>query len=322
MSVTTRARSSATHVCAIVFLTVASSCSRQSPPPPAPAPLPVHALSGERALSETRDFIAIHPRHSGSKGAAQAADHIENRLTTLGLTPSRDVFVDPTPNGPVTFRNISAELKATTVAQSTPNALIVLASHYDTKSGLSDSFTGANDSGSSTGLLLELARVCAAHPHRGSNILFAFLDGDECVKKYGPTDGLHGSRRLAKRFTANPDRPVQAVIVIDMIGDRNLNVTLPSNSNRKLLQTVLKAAHHTGHRKKFSLWRRAVLDDHVPFLNAGIPAIDLIDFEYGSRPGRNDYWHTEQDTLDKLSAQSLEVVGQTVLETLNLLIAP
>ncbi len=322
MSVATRAQWSATPVCAVLLLAAATSCSRPSPPPSAPHPLPFNALRGDHALNEARDFIAIHPRHSGSEGAARAADHIESRLTALGLMPSRDVFAEKTPNGSVTFRNISAELKATPVSQSTPAPLIVLASHYDTKSEISDSFTGANDSGSSTGLLLELARVCAAQPRLASDILFAFLDGEECAKKYGPTDGLHGSRRLAKRLAADASRSVRAVIVLDMIGDRDLNVTIPANSDRKLLQTVLKAAHHTGHRKQFSLWRRAVLDDHVPFLNAGMPAIDLIDFEYGSRPGRNDYWHTENDTLDKLSAESLEAVGQTVLETLNLLTAP
>jgi len=150
------------------------------------------------------------------------------------------------------------------------------------------------------------------------NIGIAFFDGEECRHDYTARDGLHGSRHAARALCLNrcADQ-VRAVIVLDMIGDKNLTVTIPRNSTSDLVARAFRAAAAEKVRDKFKLMAGALLDDHQPFLEAGLPAIDLIDFEYGSAPGRNDYWHTTQDNLAKLSAESLGVIGRVVIRVLN-----
>lgn len=279
------------------------------PPPPRRGVDPA-AVDGERALAEVEALVALGLRDSGTPGAEAAAAHIRDRLQALGLAPAVDAFTDPTPRGEVVFRNVLADLPGTTADW------VVIASHYDTMSGMAEGFEGANDSGSSTGLLLELARALAAAPRAGPRVRLAFLDGEERMVAYGPRDGLHGSRRLARAMAADGAR-VAAVIVIDMIGDRDLTVTIPRNVTPELVRAAFAAAVEEGVRDRFSLFGGEILDDHVPFLELGMPAVVLIDFEYGSAPGRNDYWHTADDTLDKLSADSMQTVGRVVVRMLN-----
>ena len=267
---------------------------------------------GEKALTEVRDIVAIGPRVAGSEGAAAAARMIASRLESHGLVPATDTFTNATPDGDLVFRNVVAEVRGE------QDRLLVLVTHYDTKGGISDDFTGANDSGSSTGLLLELARRFSSMPAGWPTLLLAFVDGEECRKAYGRADGLHGSRRLAESLVVDGRAPrVAAVIVLDMIGDRDLSVTLPRNSTPWLVSMVFDAAHAEGARQAFALSGTSILDDHVPFLQRNMPAVDIIDFQYGSRPGLNDYWHTPEDSLDKISAASLETVGNVVLRVLN-----
>jgi len=288
-------------------------CSRPTPPAP---PFDPGSLDGARALDEARDFVALGPRVSGTPDAERAAAHIQERLAALGLSPSVDVFKDATPAGPLVFRNITARLEGATPG------LIVLAGHYDTKGGISDRFVGANDSGSSTGLLLALAAALRRDPPTGPTLLLSFLDGEECRERYDRHDGLHGSRRMASRLERIASgQPVLAVIVVDMIGDRDLSVTIPRNSTPGLIAHAFDAAQAEQARTRFSLLGGAVIDDHVPFLERGYPAIDLIDFQYGSSPGENDYWHTEKDTMDKLSADSLQTVGRVVIRMINALVS-
>jgi Zn-dependent M28 family amino/carboxypeptidase len=152
----------------------------------------------------------------------------------------------------------------------------------------------------------------------GPEVWLVFLDGEECLVNYGAHDGLHGSRHLADKLVSEGRAAkVKAFILADMIGDKDLSVTIPRNSDPALMAAVFKAATEAGTRTVFSLCDYSILDDHQPFLDKGIPAIDLIDFQYGSSPGLNDYWHTPNDTLDKLSANSLEIVGQVILRALN-----
>jgi glutaminyl-peptide cyclotransferase len=148
------------------------------------------------------------------------------------------------------------------------------------------------------------------------------VDGEECRLQFGPHDGLHGSRRLAGQLATPFRQPVRGVILLDMIGDRDLTVTLPANGTRQLTLLALEAARLVGARHQFRLSDSQILDDHQPFLDAGFPAVDLIDFSYGSAPGLNDYWHTAQDTTDKLSAASLTTMGQVVAEMLAQLDQP
>jgi len=312
--------------CSAVFLVssvVLLTCSCTPPPPPAaepPATIPFTAANGSNALSRVAAFCALGPRDAGTPGGERAAAWLVSELRREGLAPRLDTFTNDTPAGPLVCRNIVAELPPATTGAAGRSAIILL-SHFDTKSGVSPDFIGANDGGSSTGLLLELARALHATPLRHCHVLFGFLDGEECRVQFGPRDGLHGSRRLAAQLAAEKRR-VRAAILLDMIGDRDLTVTLPANGTPQLTLLALEAAKIAGVRPKFRLADGGILDDHQPFLNAGFPAVDLIDFQFGSAPGLNDYWHTPADTLDKLSDASLTAVGQVVVEMLRRLDAP
>jgi glutaminyl-peptide cyclotransferase len=269
-------------------------------------------FDGAKAMAETEALVKIGPREAGGGGARRASVMLEGKLKALGLKTVNDTFSEETPGGKMHFNNVLGRLPGKT------NRLIVLASHFDTKSGISKDFQGANDSGSSSGVLLELARVLKERGPYETEFLIAFLDGEECRKEYGPHDGLHGSRHLAQQiYEAGGARLVQAVIVLDMVGDKDLNISLPQNSSRELVKEIFFAAHELGVRPQFSIGPGAILDDHVPFQIAGMPVVDVIDFDYGSAPGLNNYWHTTNDTLDKLSVKSMQTVGDVVLKMIE-----
>jgi len=270
------------------------------------------AFDGAKAMAETEALVRIVPRDAGGGGARRASVVLEGKLKALGIKTTIDTFSEETPSGKMFFNNVLGRIPGKT------KRLIVLASHFDTKSGISKDFQGANDSGSSSGVLLELARVLNERGPFEAEFLIAFLDGEECRKEYGPHDGLHGSRHLAKQiYDAGGAKLVAAVIVLDMIGDKNLNISIPRNSSRELVKELFFAAHELGVRPQFGLGSGSMLDDHVPFLLAGMPVIDVIDFDYGSAPGLNDYWHTTNDTLDKLSVKSMQTVGDVVLKMIE-----
>ncbi len=289
-----------------------AGCGRPAPLEPVPAaaasvdPGPALAaqVSGARALAEVRDFVALGSRDAGTPGAEKAAYYLLRRLQDLGVEAEIQEFREPSPRGDTVFRNVLGRIPGT------GPRIVLFGSHYDTKSGIAG-FEGANDSGSSTGLLLELARVFRAHGPLPAEIRFAFFDGEECQVAYGPQDGFHGSEHLAETMEADGSLAnVAAMILLDMVGDRDLTVTLPVNSSPALKALAFEAAHAEGTRRHFQLFPASIGDDHEAFLRRGVPAIDLIDFQFGSAPGRNDYWHTPADTLDKLSAASLETVGR------------
>ena len=318
------------HLFCLQFLLAASVCvlagCRPSDPSsaatPARAQIPFTAANGTKALARVAALCALGPRDTGTPGGERAAQWLAAELQHAGLETAIDTFTNDTPAGPLTCRNVLAQLPLSHFTKcENSNEWIVLLSHFDTKAGISTNFIGANDGGSSTGLLLELAHVLQHSPLRECNVLFGFLDGEECRVQYGPHDGFHGSRRLAAQLVAEK-RKVRAVILLDMIGDRDLSVTLPANGSPHLTQLVLTAAQTVGVREKFQLADGWILDDHQAFLDAGFPAVDLIDFIYGSAPGLNDYWHTPADTLDKISDTSLTTVGQVVTEMLGQLDAP
>ncbi|MBU4212395.1 MAG: Zn-dependent exopeptidase M28 [Verrucomicrobia bacterium] len=311
-----------TH-CLIISLLIAAllytSGCRPAPSPKATVfrPIAPRVLDADNALAEARALVALGPRAAGTPGARHAAGHLLVRLQVVGVQSALDVFTDETPAGKTTFWNVMGVIPAAgRRADKAP--WIFLGSHFDTKSGLGAGFEGANDSASSSGLLLELARVLQAAGPLPVNIGIAFFDGEECRHSYTARDGLHGSRHAARALCLNRRvDQVRAVIILDMIGDRDLTVTIPRNSTSDLVSRVFRAAAAEKVREKFKLMAGALLDDHQPFLEAGMPSIVLIDFEYGSAPGRNDYWHTPQDTLAKLSAESLGIVGRIVIRMLN-----
>jgi glutaminyl-peptide cyclotransferase len=300
-------------VVASVLTAVVSGCGRREHAASLPA-VPLTGFDGARALAEVNAFVALGPREAGSANALKAAEYLAGRLQSLGITAERQSFADTVSGGTATFHNVIGKISGT--GQGRNHARIILCAHFDTKRGI-PGFIGANDSGSGVGVLLELARILKAGWRGTPEIWLAFFDGEECRESYGPQDGLHGSRHLARQLIATgPASDVHAVILLDMVGDRDLTVTLPSNGDARLTALVLDAATAVGERAKFSLASGPILDDHQPFLDAGLPAVDLIDFFFGSAPGLNDYWHTTTDTSDKLSAESLRTIGRVVLHLL------
>jgi Zn-dependent M28 family amino/carboxypeptidase len=193
----------------------------------------------------------------------------------------------------------------------TTGKVIAVSGHYDTKKIPMVRFVGANDGGSSTGFLLEFARAAATMKHH-DDLLIVFFDGEEAVATWTETDSLYGSRHLAAKWLADGTLGrIRALINIDMIGDKNLNIMNDENSSPALRPMVQRIAAQLGDAKYFETVVGSIDDDHKPFADKGVQVIDLIDFDYGPA---NGYWHTAQDTLDKLSAHSLQVVGDVVVE--------
>jgi Zn-dependent M28 family amino/carboxypeptidase len=288
----------------VSVLTIATACSPTPPPE-----IDWRAFDGNRAFAHAETLVGFGPRPSGSEALARQADFIATQLREFGLDAEVQSFREATPRGELTFRNVIGKTRG-----GAARPLILLAAHQDTKWMTNITFVGANDGASGVAVLLEVARLSARQP----NLWFAFFDGEECVQEYGPNDGLHGSRHFVEELkkSGQTDR-VNAMILLDMVGDARLNITMPADGDARLMAEVFEAARDTGHRDSFGYSAAPILDDHVPFLRAGIPAVDLIDFEFGSGPGRNDYWHTAQDTLDKISPRSLQIVGQTVLRLVS-----
>ncbi len=271
-------------------------------------------VSGEAALEEVRQFVELGPKESGMPGAERAATYLAGRLQAVEVEAQIQEFQEASPAGVLTFRNVLGRIPGTS------DRMVLLGSHYDTKVGI-EGFEGANDSGSGTGLLIELARVLKANGPHGLEIRFAFFDGEECQVEYGPEDGFHGSEYVAKIMAEDGSLSnVVAMILLDMVGDKDLTVTIPRNGSPELMALAFEAARVEGVRKHFGLYPGMISDDHVAFLNRGVPAIDLIDFEFGSAPGKNDYWHTAEDSMDKVSAESLEKVGRVTARMVEALV--
>lgn len=256
------------------------------------------------------------PRNAGTLRGRLAANWIVDMVSRCGVDADIDTFEDKTPYGKKTFHNVEVLFKA----KDKSKPWIVFMSHFDTAPTVKGYFEGANDSASTTALMISfvasLRRAGGAHEN---NILFVWTDGEECFKSYGPLDGFHGSRHLVKKFIAEK-RKVTAAVCLDMLGDKNLNIMMPYNSTKYLIDATLQAAKNVNLEKFVKLERRFdIRDDHTAFLEAGYPSIDLIDFEFGSMPGLNDYWHTQKDSIDKISAESLYVSGRIATELLNII---
>ncbi|MFA7174995.1 MAG: M28 family peptidase [Kiritimatiellia bacterium] len=302
----------------LTLLPLLVGCGRVAPEvadalSPQPTPLAFTAHHATNALLRVDALVKHHtPRDAGTPAGAQAAGWLQEQLQSIGVEAEVVRFEDETPRGRKTFANVIGTHRGRS------DGWIVLLSHFDTKSGIGPTFQGANDSGSSTGLLLELASIIKNSGERHYNFLFGFMDGEECQLAYSDRDGFHGSKHFA-RALKKEGRNLKAVILTDMIGDRDLKINVPRNSSKELKLLALKAAATAGHRDKISILSSTIYDDHQAFLDLNFPAIVLIDFEFGSRPGSNDYWHTLEDSMDKLSAESLLTTGQIVVEMINML---
>ena len=261
-------------------------------------------FDSSRAFEHMRQLVAIGPRPSGSAGIQQARDYIEAQLKEIGLTPQEQAFEAQTPFGVVRMANVIARIPGARPER------ILITGHFDTKLYRQFRFVGANDGGSSAAMLLELARVLKARKN-AYTIELVFFDGEEAVlPEWGGTDHTYGSRHYVE--TAKRDgsiASIKAMILFDMIGDRNLTIRKETKSTPWLTALVWDSAKRLGHHDAFLDDAFEVEDDHQAFLDAGVAAVDIIDLEYGA-------WHTAKDTLDEVSARSLQTVGDVFLDAL------
>ena len=265
-----------------------------------------------RAWKLLEEQVALGPRPAGTEGAERTRALIERELTACGLAPVRERFTAQTPAGPLEMANVWAEIAAAD-PQKVQAPVIVLASHYDTKR-MDVRFVGANDGGSSTAVLLELARVLASGPARPVTYRVVFFDGEEAVRSFWQDpDNRYGSRHhVAELERTGGLQRVRYMILLDMVGDRDLRLTRDTYSGRELIEAFFSAARANGLGRHLGGERESmpVKDDHQSFLTAGVESVDLIDFDYGPD---NSWWHSAEDTLDKCSRESLDAIGRIVL---------
>ncbi len=266
-------------------------------------------FSGTSALEFTKRSVDFGPRASGSEANSKLQAYILNQLKLDGCTITEDAFVARTPKGSVPMKNIIAKFAGKS------GRAIVITGHFDTKNYPGRKFVGANDGGSSTGFLLEMGRVLARQP-RTDDVYLVFFDGEEAVREeWEGEDNLYGSRHLAEVWRKDGTLlRIKALINVDMIGDKNLDLKRDPDSSSRLNQLVWSTAAELGYQAYFVNDNLPMEDDHEPFLKLRVPAIDVIDFDYGLN---NRFWHEDTDTMDKLSAQSLEIVGIVVVEVIH-----
>jgi Zn-dependent M28 family amino/carboxypeptidase len=300
----------------------------QVQPTPAPAPTdtalpaltlppdsgPPPAFDGDRALQYVKDIVKFGPRPLASANHKKVEDYITERLKADDI--ENDVFTADTPEGKFPVHNIIAKFPGS------KDGIVVIASHYDTNYPLRNtSYVGANDGGSSSALLLELANQLRGKPRDGYSVWLVWDDAEEAMKPDTEmpfmSDSLYGIEHVAQKWKDEGTlKKVKAFILADMIGDADLNIDRDLNSTPWLEKVVLESATRLGDQSHFFGRDNKVSDDHLPFVKRGVPSADLIDFDYGYN---NVFWHTPQDTVDKLSPKSLEITGSVVLETVRIL---
>ena len=272
-------------------------------------------FDGARAYEYLARQVAFGPRPAGSPALARTQDYIKGQLATFGCKVDEDDFNAQTPIGPIRMKNILAKIPGS------GREVILLMTHYDTVR--IDNFVGANDAASSTAVMLEMAKLyCGPRPAEKlhtANLWIAFLDGEEAqhvvngVAQWTDEDSVYGSRELAARMALSGDlKRVKAVVLADMIGDRDLRIERERESTPWLTDLIWSTAKRLGYGKNFLDEQQGpVGDDHGPFIRRGVPAVDLIDFE-----SQGTFWHTPQDTLDKVTPHSLAIVGHVLVEVL------
>ncbi|HUT78909.1 MAG TPA: M28 family peptidase [Polyangia bacterium] len=285
---------------------------------PAPtSPLP-SCIDGERALGHIERLVALGPRHAGTPGLEQARQLIIDTLRGFGLSPKRHDFTARTPHpelAEVPMANISVDFPA--VRASDPDAkMVLIGGHFDGKLLTGVEFKGANDGGSSTGLLLELARCLAAHPPPVP-VRLAWFDGEESILEWSDSDSLYGSKRMAYELVSSGEhRRIAAAVIVDMVGDPNLRIERETLSTPWVMAVLRRSASRLGYGELMRGRQTGIEDDHVPLLRIGVPAAVLIDLQYGPGWDSNAWWHTAKDDLDRVSPASMAAVGRIVLEAL------
>lgn len=298
---------------AILSLLFAISCKEKSEPgaesslDPAGTP-----------LAHTANILSFGPRPPGSQGAIEVRNYVTSILEDSGWVVGAQNARADTPLGPRTFTNLIARFPAQPDADPWKQKVDGLfCAHLDSKYYPNKRFLGADDAASACGLILAMAQEMSKDPARASRLELIFFDGEEALtedmgpKPNGIFDGLYGSRAYAARWNNTRDKP-RFGILLDMVGHRDLSIRVPADSPPELVAVMYRAARKTGHEEIFGMAEGAILDDHVPLNNAGIPTIDIIgDFQ------RSDWWHTPKDNLDLISADSLAITREVVQEMLD-----
>ena len=261
-------------------------------------------FSGAAAFDFAKAAVAFGPRPSGSDAIRKLQAYILQKVRVPGAQVTQDSFTAQTPRGPIAMTNIIVKFPGRS------GKAIAITGHYDTKYFPGRNFVGANDGASSTAVLLELAQALAGQP-RIDDVYLIFFDGEEAVGQWTSTDSVYGSRHLAEVWRNDHSWiRFKALINVDMIGDKNLDILQDANSDVGLRKLVWSAAASLGYQKYFTSMTEPMDDDHMPFVRLGIPSLDLIDFDYAP-------WHEDTDTLDKISPESLEIAGKVMLESIK-----
>ena len=288
-------------------------------PPQANDALPASqtgGFDGKRAYDMVAKQVSFGPRPSGSPAIGKLQDFLQSELKSYGCPVDTDNFTADTPIGRLPMKNIVAKIPGE------KPGIIILATHYDTARSARDpgtgevhpmpTFVGADDGGSSTGLMLELARLLCSKRERYA-VWITFLDGEEAAHDWSNTDSRYGSRQMAAKLAVSGDiKKVKAFLLADIVGGRKAQFYRESSSTPALTDLIWKTAKGLGYTTVFLDGETAAQDDHDSFLKRGVPSVDVIaDFV------NNGYWHTPQDTMDVISAKTLGVVGYVFLETIK-----
>jgi hypothetical protein len=330
---------------ALLLVLSTTGCKADQPPAPQPvsvtqpiaaaepsltpvAPDPTQAASavtldhvtGDDVMKLTQQFLAAAPkRYIGSPGHLAAEKFIRDHFAPEAAHGQfeTDEFSPTTPIGRVVMRNYIVRYPGK------KDGVIVIASHYETNYPLKDiGFVGANDGACTTALLIALGEHFRAHPPQGYSVWLVFDDGEEAIESWTASDSLYGTRHLAAKWSGDGTASkIKAVLIADMIGDKDLNIDHVDNSTPWLLELLKVAARETGHAGSIFKFHESEEDDHLPFVSRGIPALDILDAHYGPSTdvSPDGYHHTAQDTIDKISAHSLQISSDLILEMTKLI---
>ena len=292
------------------FMSAVAASAPQAPDPDTPPPEKTDGFDGKRAFAQVAKQVSFGPRPSGSPALAQLQNYLQSELSSYGCKVDTDSFTADTPVGQLPMKNIVAKIPGET------NGIIMLATHYDTVMNVPN-FLGADDGGSSTAVMLEIARLLCPAKRQRYAVWITFFDGEEAMKQWSATDSCYGSRQMAAQMAMRGDLPrVKAFLLADIVGTRNLRFRRDSASTPTLVNLLWKIAANLGYAQVFTNDTTDMQDDHNAFAKRGVPVVDVIDYE--TYPGGNlYYWHTPQDTLDKISSKSLAITGHVFLESLK-----
>jgi glutaminyl-peptide cyclotransferase len=267
--------------------------------------MPEAKFDSSRAYEHLRQIVGIGPRPAGSPGIARTREYIIAQFKTAGISIVQQSFVAKTPIGEIPMVNLIATIPGSRKER------IAVTGHYDTKLFRDSRFVGANDGGSSTAFLIELARVLKPRAN-AFTIELIFFDGEEAMlKEWGVSDHTYGSQYYVDSARKAGTLPaLKALLLVDMIADRSPRFMREANSTPWLTDIIWSSAQKLGHGSIFVNESIPIEDDHIPFLKAGVQAVDIIDLDYPA-------WHTPADTLDQTSARTMQVVGDVVVAALG-----